>query len=278
MVEQNIILTGIPRSGTTLVCHLLNQLSNVLALVEPMDIGELVQQQRAEGRNAYINSFFSSIRKQILNDGRVEAKVVSGSGTNTFNSGYVGARTPSLISHGVIDLTERYSANFKLIVKHPNAFSALLPELSDQFSCYAVIRNPLSVLASWNSLDHPLSVGHAPMAEAFDERLRQALDAEPDDLERQLMLIDWYYQQYEKYLDAANIIRYEDVIASKGAVLSSIDPSAHDLRETLASRNSNALYNTDFMVQAFERLQLNSAHSCWRFYKAGEIKGVFDQI
>jgi len=35
MDRKNIILTGIPRSGTTLVCHLLNILYDTNALQEP---------------------------------------------------------------------------------------------------------------------------------------------------------------------------------------------------------------------------------------------------
>ncbi len=34
---SNIILTGVPRSGTTLICHLLNQLPGVGALHEPLE-------------------------------------------------------------------------------------------------------------------------------------------------------------------------------------------------------------------------------------------------
>ena len=35
-MTNNIVLTGIPRSGTTLTCHLLNKVPNVVALFEPM--------------------------------------------------------------------------------------------------------------------------------------------------------------------------------------------------------------------------------------------------
>ena len=35
---HNLLLAGIPRSGTTLACALLNRLPNVAALPEPMDV------------------------------------------------------------------------------------------------------------------------------------------------------------------------------------------------------------------------------------------------
>jgi hypothetical protein len=34
--RQTVLITGTPRSGTTLVCHLLNQLPDTVALNEPM--------------------------------------------------------------------------------------------------------------------------------------------------------------------------------------------------------------------------------------------------
>jgi hypothetical protein len=42
--------------------------------------------------------------------------------------------------------------DFQLIIKQPRLFTALLPTLAKQFPCYAVVRNPLSVMASRRSL------------------------------------------------------------------------------------------------------------------------------
>ncbi|WP_250657391.1 hypothetical protein [Alkalimarinus coralli] len=276
MVNQNIILTGIPRSGTTLSCHLLNQLQNVLAMVEPMDIGGLLAQPDREARAGYINRFFSSVREDVHNKGVIVGNLVEGD-TNTFNQNESGKRQPSLIKPGAVKVGANFSNDFRLIIKHPNAFSALLPELIATFSCFAIIRNPLSVLSSWNSLDHPLAKGHAPMAEAFDDELHQKLNEEVDNLERQLMLLNWYYQQYARYLNANNIIRYEDIVSSQGRALYPIAPAALELKESLVSKNSNSLYDTDFMKSVFERLIVSECHGCWQFYSKHEIAAVLDE-
>jgi hypothetical protein len=45
MSENDVVLTGLPRSGTTLTCHLLNKLPDTVALHEPMqgvDYGDTV--------------------------------------------------------------------------------------------------------------------------------------------------------------------------------------------------------------------------------------------
>jgi hypothetical protein len=40
MNDNNILITGTPRSGTTLPCHLLNELPDTVALHEPMKVKE----------------------------------------------------------------------------------------------------------------------------------------------------------------------------------------------------------------------------------------------
>jgi hypothetical protein len=40
--QTNIVSTGLPRSGTTLTCHLLNKLPNTVALHEPIAPGQFV--------------------------------------------------------------------------------------------------------------------------------------------------------------------------------------------------------------------------------------------
>ena len=59
-----------------------------------------------------------------------------------------------------------------LILKRPALFIALLPVLAQRFPCYAIVRNPLSVLASWNNVDHRVRKGHSRGAEPYDEVLR----------------------------------------------------------------------------------------------------------
>jgi hypothetical protein len=42
MRKKNVVLTGLPRGGTTLTCHLLNQLPDTVALHEPIPPGKFV--------------------------------------------------------------------------------------------------------------------------------------------------------------------------------------------------------------------------------------------
>src|SRR5262245_2561552 len=48
MDDRNVLVAGIPRSGTTLTCHLLNSLPDIVALHEP--IGEELMGDMSEPR------------------------------------------------------------------------------------------------------------------------------------------------------------------------------------------------------------------------------------
>jgi hypothetical protein len=68
----DIVLTGIPRGGTTLACHLLGQAADTLALFEPMPVHLLPVAHDAALEE--VVRFFSHVRKQALSQGRVPSK------------------------------------------------------------------------------------------------------------------------------------------------------------------------------------------------------------
>ena len=74
-----------------------------------------------------------------------------------------------------IAINKDLEPDFLLAVKHPAAFTALLDSLVERFPVYATIRNPLSVLSSWNSVALPVQTGHIPAAENLDHKLKQML-------------------------------------------------------------------------------------------------------
>ena len=60
---------------------------------------------------------------------------------------------------GEIAIDKPLSARFTLLIKHNALFAALLPRLTESFPCLALVRNPLSVLASWQTVDLPVHPG-----------------------------------------------------------------------------------------------------------------------
>jgi len=167
--------------------------------------------------------------------------------------------------------------NFLLIVKQPALFSALLPVLAQRFPCYAIVRNPLSVLASWNSVDHKVREGHSRGAELYDESLRRELASAEDRLSRQLLLLSWWYERFHTTLPKDHIIRYEHIVTSGGAALCAIEPAAKSLHEPLSSQNLNVLYDRTEMRELGRSL-LNREGAYWRFYTRESVERLIEEI
>lgn len=271
-MANNLILTGIPRSGTSLVCSLLNKLDNTLALVEPLDVPSFLMCTNGSARRQFLNNYFEHTRDTLLATGQVRCLDFAVEG-NTFASHTNGLRENIIKGYKEESVARNMSADFKLVVKHPNIFTALLEELAGFFPCFAVVRNPVSVIASWSTLAHPLSEGHAPMAEAFDMKLSAQLNGLADKLSRQIYLVNWYFDIYSRLLNPADVIRYEDVIASQGACLVNIAPQAKCLNQSLHSRNTSEIYNKELMVSIADKLL--GMGGAWRdFYSDRDIYGL----
>ena len=165
-------------------------------------------------------------------------------------------------------------SDFSLYIKHPSFFSAALPFLIQAFDCYASIRNPLSVLRSWQDCPFPVSRGRAPAAEQISPNLRARLDAESDVLSRQLVLLDFLFDRYHRFIPN-RVIRYEDIVSSGGHALEMINAQAHLLDENLVSRNSRGIGGRPSAQLVADRL-LASDNSCWNFYTRDDVQSLLD--
>lgn len=75
---NDIILTGIPRSGTTLTCHLLNKVSNTVALHEPLLWDDVRDPTDHRAICDGIEQFFHQTRKSCLASGTAITKHTDG--------------------------------------------------------------------------------------------------------------------------------------------------------------------------------------------------------
>ncbi len=271
MSASDIILAGVPRSGTTLTCHLLNKLPNVVALHEPITPAEYFGLETKEviGR---LRGFFLEQRESLLRDGVAASKSAGGIVPDNSIKGIdkkTGQRK-SILNSKILVVDKPLTVDFDLAVKQPNFFTAKLQDLVHHFQCYAIIRNPLSALLSWNSVEMRVSRGYAPGAEAFDKDLSIRLSSEKDLLSRQLILIAWYFEKYARILPAERIVRYEDLIASGGRELAKISVSAKQLDERLVSKNNSRHYDQTKKNTIAEKL-LNSDGRYFEFYDKQEI-------
>jgi hypothetical protein len=278
--SRNIVLTGLPRSGTTLACYLLNDLPNTVALLEPFEAGRFagLLPEREAVADA-MERWYGKTRRRALRKGEVTTRHVGGKiPDNPFGPQSEGEEPRQwLASKGRIRIGKEIGRDFYLVVKDPPMFTALLPILVQRFPTFAVVRNPLAVLASWNSVDIPAREGRVPRAEAYDPDLARRLISIEDRLERQLGLLDWWCERFEQYLPQDHILRYEDIVGSGGRALAAIVPAAGGLDEPLSGRNTNDLYDRAEVAEIGYRL-LESNGAYWHFYARESVKELLAQF
>lgn len=277
--SKNLLITGVPRSGTTLSCHLLNGLDDCVALHEPMEVRDLMSESNTTRQLQQIHTFFHDNRALIKAKGRAisihrDGKVPD---NPVVEANDKSGKRKLDISRGEIDVPGTFTNDTFLVIKHPAVFTGLLPRLVTEFQVFAVVRNPISVLGSWMTVPFGVREGHAPAAEGVDQKLKEALANIDDTLDRQIHLLSWFFERYKTYLPASAVIRYEDVITTQGQALAVVVPSAKNLTAPLKSRNKNKIYDSAAMKEAGQRL-LSSSGAFWDFYQPDDVKKVLSEL
>ena len=271
----DIVLTGIPRGGTTLACHLLGEAHDTLALFEPMPVFDLPVDHDAALQE--VIAYFANTRRRALNEGRVPSKNRDGRvPDNPFGErDDTGGVRPWLADLSDIDVGKPLSATFRLVIKHNSAFVAMLPALATRFPVIGVVRNPLAVLASWRSVDLSVSRGCLPAGEHLDPSLTAALAAQPSLLRKQVFLVDWFFERLQRSVAPDRLIRYEDTISGGGASLlrAAGVPEAQRHPAKLSSRNLNTQYDSDEVALLVSALR-EHGRACWRCYDDSEVESL----
>jgi hypothetical protein len=273
----DVVLTGLPRSGSTLTCHLLNRCADTVALHEPIPMGDLARDYSGEGLLGQIELFFSQTRQSLLRDRRATSKTVAGKvPDNTFGEarGNEDQLRRSLASHGEVHFADKeLTPDFTLAVKHNAGFAAMLERLTTRFPCYGIIRNPLAVLASWNSVNLPVQQGHVPVGEQIDPQLQSALAGISDRTERQFYILAWFFERFARLLPRERIFRYEEIVSSGGRALAPVTSGAASLQEALQSKNANSAYDSAVMRALGEKL-LTRDGAYWEFYSKESVEAM----
>lgn len=291
MDPRNVVLTGLPRSGTTLTCELLQGVTDTVALDEPMDKRPWVPPSRnpfkrklpkGRGRSErlvperfvpQIEAFFDETRSKLLSGQPVHSKNVEG---RVFGGKFVDERSESglrqqVTSRSLITITKPLTEDFVLVVKHNAGFTVALEHLAAVFRTFAVVRNPLSTLSSWQTVSIPINRGRVGRAERADPELRDLLDATEDTVDRQFILLDWFFGIYAKHLPVEQVLRYEDIVASGGRSLSAVTPNAEELDQPLQSRNKAKIYDQAMMRDLADRL-LETDGPWWTYYSRESVR------
>ncbi|MBU3682913.1 MAG: sulfotransferase [Phycisphaerales bacterium] len=273
---RDIILTGLPRSGTTLTVVLLNQLPHTVALHEPMIPGKFADSASPGAFVERVADYYRAQRASIASHGTATSKSTDGIiRPNSFADPIAGDASPrrSLPRLGDVAVKPGLPDDHRLVIKQNAMFTARLEALEARFPCYAIVRNPLSVILSWRSIKSPVHDGRSPAAEAFDPEVRAALASEPDRDVRQVWLLRWFFEQYLRRNSTFRVIRYEDIVESGGRALAPIDPDAASLAEPLRSRNRSDFYDARD-VDRIADLLIETPGAHLHFYPADAIDSL----
>lgn len=279
MVSNTWLLSGIPRSGTSLCCRLAGELTDAVALSEPMRRQAFAGVDDPDEACRSIEDFARQVRDRILVEGKAPSiqrggrlddnMVASEFSEDGLRVGQVG--------RGDIDVLKELSDGFMLLIKHNALFAALLPLLTDSFECLAMVRNPLAVLASWQTVDLPVHEGRIPAGEQFDAELRSTLIAEPEQLQRQVIVLNWFFGRYLFHLERGSVIRYEDLVSSGGEALFRRMGRTAARPFQLENRNENLLYRDTEPEVLLEAL-IRGGGAWSEFYDAPECERLAETL
>lgn len=213
------LITGVPRSGTTLCCNLLNKCHNTVALHEPINPSKLTSGDRSSAVDE-IYTQITKIAESLASNRAIEHGDNAGVGLDNpvgLEKDKGGLRKQSAI-RGQITLPP-ITDSTKIFIKQNALFAALALELNQRYEMTAIIRNPVDVLLSWMTVDLPVNRGHLPAGEKYDAKLAEQLKV-GSVFERQIKIYRWFIERFNQA--ELTTIRYEDIIKTNGNALYSV--------------------------------------------------------
>ncbi len=248
---KNILISGIPRSGTTLITATLHDVPNCVALGEPEDLKRLHQRSSSpEDYAQRIAQYLATTRAKIfagepiaLNFDKGALRVSSNYfKRTTTESGYQAERNYEL-RETVVPVQD---AAFTLCLKNNAQFASCLESLValDDVLVVGVVREPLACLFSWRSLRMPISSGKLPAGERFARELRKIAKLE-DVLLAQVKILDWFFGVFYRLRERIRLLRYEDFVAHPELLRELVAVPSEHVFPAYQSMNRRAEYNLE---------------------------------
>ncbi|GEM_PF-5200054 len=213
------ILTGPPRSGTSLLSALLTRKPNVVVVNEPVVVGDPLM---ARGQPAQLlRGYMNSIARQIVTRGTVPTKVdqkdPSRPTTDTAHRGSVRRDVK-------IDIDQ--SQPLCVGVKHPISFMEFLGELVEGWPELKVIilaRDPVLTIRSWRETKYGWQPGLDDPSQGIWRRMYDEVPADASPLAKRAHLWKLLVERGERYRAShpsqVTIQRYEGLLADPAATM-----------------------------------------------------------
>lgn len=242
--SDNVLLTGIPRSGSTLALKLISDKKRVIGFDEPVWLKEVRKLPDAQQVPDNLLKKIQNLRGQVKKGFPVNMNFGKGTlelADNHFdrlNNGLVKTKE----SRDVILDVSTYDQIW--VLKSNIFFTALLKQLIDSgyFKLVVTIRDPLAVIKSWRSLNFSLSHGRSMIAEKYDSSSKIFVDTD-DVLIKQVLLLDWMFKKYLDNYKDIHIFKYEDIVNNPSIIQQNLGFGSVKQYTQLNSRNNNHFYD-----------------------------------
>lgn len=242
---RNIILTGVPRSASTLILKLLGGEDQAVCLDEPDWLKEI--RSKTPKKNLIPQQIYqclSDLRRDVQSGKKIKLNFSKNTGKISENhfERSDNAIIKTKLTQKVLISQEMFESFW--IVKSNVFFTAIIDLLinSGEFKIIATIRNPISVIMSWRSLEFSLSRGKSMIAEKYNEEFK-AIHSHPNLLVRQVLIADWFYKKYKLFENKIEVLKYEEWVEDI-QVLSQIYPGLRiQSNLELENKNNSNQYN-----------------------------------
>ena len=240
-----LFITGIPRSGTSLMASLVSQLPNIVVLNEPREMVQIFQ-------DPTLRDFYAAYRtwRQHIANGRlienqwIDGKVVSDTWTN-------GQRH--------FDVSTVTREDFVLGTKNPLAYLTRLQTIREVFpgaKIVVLVRHPYYAIGSWKQTFPHLrqaTIRESAVFQFANARQQDILldvDKINDEPMRRAALWNYLAKEILACADASTILRYEDFIEQpatyvEGVYQSFFTDQPPECSTVLHTRNDTQRYALD---------------------------------
>ena len=211
-MSHDLVITGIPRSGTSYVCALLNGIENTVLVNEPVEALQYLH----NGSSHTLAEYYVRTRESILKGIPIQNKIVDGKFIEDTNDNDVRCDY----------VPEVKDASFVFGSKNTFVYLVGLEKIRKQLPdavILACVRHPYDVIASWKRVSFPHLKNANPMffvdyASDQESRKLVRIGGIRDIETRYALLWDYLVQCIIRGIDHLVLLKYEEFV---------IDPARH---------------------------------------------------
>ncbi len=228
--HRNAIITGIPRSGTSYLCKLLDSVEDTIVLNEPDEARWVTSDSSKLWR---LGVFYKIIRAKIYNGKAIKNKT---------NNGKIIEDT-SIMDNISYMIPKVRNTDFMLITKNTLAYLAVLPQIIKEYPqmpIIACIRNPIDTISSWKKNfphlrcvkfeDFPSDINKNYLLEINQLQKIKDIESEKDFEIKRALLWNYLAGILERNKENIILIKYEEFVQNPNSEIAKVSEKYPEFR------------------------------------------------